>query len=197
MVESLVTVPVLVSLRFGRWIDVIRTPLPDGAGPLGKALWHFARGVAFSRVGNVLGAQSEQKAVEAARATIPDDTAMFQNSQPKLAEIASHVLSGRIAEASGDHAAAIAAYETAVKLEDALNYNEPSDWFYPVRETLGAALLREERFADAARVFEEDLRHNPHNPRSLWGLSTARKDAKSAADYRRRWKGAPLRLADF
>jgi tetratricopeptide (TPR) repeat protein len=128
---------------------------------------------------------------------VADDNAMFQNSQRRIAEVASHVLAGRIAEASGDRGAAIAEYETAVKLEDALNYNEPADWFYPVRETLGAALLRDGRAADAANVFAEDLRRNPHNPRSLFGLATARNDARIAAEYRRRWKGSPLTLADF
>jgi tetratricopeptide (TPR) repeat protein len=198
MVESAVTTPVLVRLRFGRWTDVIATPLHEGAGPLGKTMWHFARGVAFARLGNVLGARSEQKDFEAARAQVADDNAMFQNSQRRIAEVAARVLSGRIAEAGGDTAAAIADYEAAVTLEDALNYNEPADWFYPVRETLGAALLREERFADAARVFERDLQRNPHNPRSLWGLAAARRgDKKLTAEYRRRWKGAPLTLARF
>jgi tetratricopeptide (TPR) repeat protein len=161
-------------------------------------MWHFARGVAFARLGNVLGARSEQKDFEAACAQVADDNAMFQNSQRRIAEVAARVLSGRIAEADGDTAAAIADYEAAVSLEDALNYNEPADWFYPVRETLGAALLREERFADAARVFERDLQRNRHNPRSLWGLAAARRgDTKLTAEYRRRWKGAPLTLASF
>jgi len=198
MVESAVSTPILVLVRFGRWTDAIATPLHEGAGPLAKTLWHFARGVAFARVGNVLGAQSEQRDFEAARAVVADDNAMFQNSQRRIAEVASRVLNGRIAEASGERAAAVAEYEAAVTLEDALNYNEPADWFYPVRETLGAALLRAGRHADAARVFEADLRHNPHNPRSLWGLAAARRgDKKLTAEFQRRWKGAPLTLADF
>ena len=202
MVESALSTPVLVSLRFGRWTDVIRTPLPEGAGPLGTTLWRFARGVAFARLGNVAGAEWEQKALESARAQVADDNAMFQNSQRAIAEVAAHVLDGRIREASGDSAGAIAAYERAIGLEDALNYNEPADWFYPVRETLGAALLREGRFADAERVFEADLSHNPHNPRSLWGLAEARRGQKKdrtriLAEHRRRWKGSPLTLAAF
>ena len=202
MVEGLVAAPVLVQLRFGRWAKVIATPLHDGAGPLGKSLWHFARGVAFARLGNVLGAKSEQKAFEAARASIADDNAMFQNSQRRIGDIAARVLAGRIAEAAGDADAARAEYEAAVALEDALNYNEPADWFYPIRETLGAAHLRAGRYADAATVFESDLRRNPHNPRSLWGLAAARRGekkdaAKLTAEYRRRWKGAPLTLGEF
>jgi tetratricopeptide (TPR) repeat protein len=202
MVESLVSTPILVQLRFGRWTDVIRTPLHDGAGPLGTALWHFARGTAFAHLGNVLGAQSEQKELEKARALVPDDTAMFQNPQRRLSDIAAQVLSARILEASGDRAGAIKEYEAAIALQDALNYDEPPDFFYPVRETLGAALLRAGRSAEAETVFRADLTMNPHNPRSLWGVAAARRAQKNSAgrwdaEYRRGWKGAPLRLADF
>jgi len=202
MVESALSTPVLVLLRFGRWTDVIRTPLPAGAGPLGTTMWRFARGVAFARLGNVAGAKWEQKEMESARAQVADDNAMFQNSQRAIAEVALHVLDGRIREAAGDRAGAVVAFTRAIELEDVLNYNEPADWFYPVRETLGAALLRDGSFVDAERVFEADLSRNPHNPRSLWGLGEARRGQKKErtkilAEHRRRWKGAPLTLAVF
>lgn len=174
MVEGITAAPVLVQLRFGKWTDVIRAPLPQGAGPLGTSLWHFARGVAFARLGNVLGAQSEQKMFAIFHAKVPDENGMYLNSQKRIADIAALVLAGRIAEASGDVAGAVAKYEEAIALEDALNYNEPSDWFYPIRETLGAALLRAGRKADAAKVFAADLEKNPKNPRSAWGLAQAR-----------------------
>jgi hypothetical protein len=51
------------------------------------------------------------------------------------------VLDGRIAFAKGDRKAAIAHFEAAVAMQDKIAYNEPADWYYPVRETLGAALL--------------------------------------------------------
>jgi len=81
------------------------------------------------------------------------------------------VLAGRIAAAKGDKKQAIAEYKTAVEKEDALDYDEPADWFYPTRETLGAALLRNKQPAEAAKVFRADLKRNPHNPRSLYGLA--------------------------
>ncbi|MFL6246116.1 MAG: hypothetical protein ACJ74H_08835 [Thermoanaerobaculia bacterium] len=195
MAEGVVIAPVLVQLRFGRWTDVIRAPLPQGAGPLATSLWHFVRGVAFARVGNVLGAQSEQKSFESFRAKVPDENGMYLNSQQRIAEVAAQVLKGRIAEAAGDVDTAVAAYEQAVKSEDALSYNEPSDWFYPVRETLGASLLRAGRKTEAAKVFEEELERNPNNPRALWGLAQAR--GKRSAEHQRRWKGTPLTLAVF
>jgi cytochrome c-type biogenesis protein CcmH/NrfG len=61
----------------------------------------------------------------------------------------------------------------AVKLEDALAYDEPSAWFFPVRHLLGAKLMSVKRYADAEIVYREDLRHNPDNGWALFGLSQA------------------------
>jgi len=82
------------------------------------------------------------------------------------------------------------------------SYNEPPDWWNPVRETLGAALLRAGRPADAERVFRDDLGRNRNNPRSLYGLAQAlkaqKKDAaKTTAAFRAGWKGGALTAADY
>jgi len=200
-VEFATAWPQLVALRSGRWLDVIRMK-PSDAGPLSTALSHFARGVAYAKVGNILGAQSEQKDFEAARAALGDDVGFMQNTPRHLGELASHVLAAHITEAAGAGNDAIAHFEQAVTVEDALNYNEPADWPWPARESLGAALLRAGRNADAERVFREDLRHNPHNPRSLYGLASAlraqKKDAASAErEWKKRWQGGTLTLAQF
>ena len=183
----------LLLVRFGRWSDVLKAK-PVEAGPLSTTFTHFARGSAFAKLGNVAGAESEQKAFETARANVPDDPGLFQNSQKAVAEVAVHVLAGRIAEARGDSKTAIAEYTKAVAQEDTLDYDEPTDWFYPTRETLGAALLRSRRYPDAEKVFRAELARNPHNPRSLYGLAAAlraqKKDAASVnAEFGRVWEG--------
>jgi tetratricopeptide (TPR) repeat protein len=199
--EGFATSSLLLLVRFGRWRDVLKEK-PVEAGPLSTAYSHFARGSAFARLGNVAGAESEQKAFEAARAKVPDEPGLYQNSQKNVIEVAAHVLAGRIAAAKGDHKQAIAEYTTAVEEEDALDYDEPTDWFYPTRETLGAALLHDHRPADAAKVFRADLARNPHNPRSLYGLAAAlraqKKDASFAsAEFGRVWEGGRLTLTDY
>jgi tetratricopeptide (TPR) repeat protein len=200
-VEFATAWPQLLALRSGRWLDVIRMK-PAGAGPLSTALSHFARGVAFAKIGNVLGAQSEQKALESARTSLTDDVGFMQNPARAIGELASHALAAQIAEASGATEEALAQFRQAVMAEDALNYNEPSDWAWPTRESLGAALLRAGRNADAEGVFREDLKRNPHNPRSLYGLASAlRAQGKDAASMERAWKklwqGRPLSLAQY
>ena len=199
MVESATTSSLLLLARFGRWKDVLAAPKAD-VGPLGAVLAHYARGTALAVMGNVAGAESEQTELETARANVPNDTAMFQNSEQKIAALAATLLGARITESRGGDA--IDAYEKAVAQQDALNYDEPADWYYPIRETLGAALLRAHRPADAERVFRDDLQRNPHNPRSLAGLAAAlraqKKDAsRVAADFARRWKGDALRAEAY
>jgi tetratricopeptide (TPR) repeat protein len=191
----------LVLVRFGRWRDVLKEK-PADAGPLSSAYSHFARGSALAMLGDVSGAESEQKEFEAARAKVPDDPGLYQNSQKNVIEVAANVLSGRIASAKGNNKTAIADYTTAVEKEDALDYDEPADWFYPTRETLGAALLLNKQPAAAAKVFRADLKRNPHNPRSLYGLAAAlraqKKDASStSAEFGRVWVGGKLSLSDY
>jgi TolA-binding protein len=55
-------------------------------------------------------------------------------------------------------------------------------WFYPVRESLGAALLLSGDAAGAERVFREDLVRFPRNPRSLFGLRESLVAQKKTAD---------------
>ena len=56
-------------------------------------------------------------------------------------------------------------------MQDALGYDEPPSWYYPVRETLGAELLASKKPAQAEAVYRADLKRNPDNPRSLFGLA--------------------------
>jgi tetratricopeptide (TPR) repeat protein len=201
MLEGAAAAPVLLLVRFGKWTDVIRTSAAE-AGPLSTTMSHFARGVAMARLGDIAGAEREHTEFEAARKLLGDDPGFMQNPMKAIGRVAGGVLDGRIAEAKGDRARAIRAYRRAVEAEDALDYDEPADWFYPTRETLGGALIRDGQFAEAEKVFREDLDRNPNNPRSLFGLAEAqRKQKKSsetaAARFKKYWRGGVLRIEDL
>ena len=201
MLESAAATPVLVLVRFGKWPDVIKAPIAT-AGPMSSTLSHFARGVAFAQLGDIPAAERERQEFEAARKTLGDDPGLFQNSPRAVADVAAGVLDGRIAEAKGDRSMAVRAYQRAVEAQDALDYDEPPDWFYPVRETLGAALFRGGQFAEAEKVFREDLKRNPNNPRSLFGLAEAlnkekKTSAATMAAFKRNWHGGALRIEDM
>ena len=90
------------------------------------------------------------------------------------------MLGAKIALAKKDNDGAIAHAAEAVAIQDTLKYGEPPDWFFPVRESLGAVLLMNGDNAGAEKVFREDLDHNPRNPRSLCGLQQALKAAEAA-----------------
>ena len=60
-----------------------------------------------------------------------------------------------------------------MKLEDDLPYDEPEPLPFAARHWLGAALLEAKRFADAERVYREELEDHPHNGWSLLGLKQA------------------------
>jgi tetratricopeptide (TPR) repeat protein len=201
MLESAAASPVLLLVRFGKWKDVVRTP-PAEAGPLSTTMSHFARGVALARMGDVAGAEREQGQFEESRKSLTDDPGIMQNPAKAIGRVADAVLAGRIAEAKGDRAKAIRAYRRAVESEDTLDYDEPADWFYPTRETLGAALIRDGQFAEAENVFREDLKRTPNNPRSLFGLAEAQRKQKKAsetasAQFKKYWRGGKLRIDDL
>ena len=91
--------------------------------------------------------------------------------------------------------------KTAVSMQDSLKYGEPPDWFFPVRESLGAALLMKGDAAGAEQVFRDDLDRNPRNPRSLFGLQQALKAQGRDYDagfiekqFQNSWKGGEGQL---
>ncbi len=89
----------------------------------------------------------------------------------------------------------------AGEAQDGLAYDEPASWFYPGRESLGAALLKRGRAAEAEAVFRADLKRNPRNGRSLFGLLESLKAQKKTGDaewvrreFESAWKDSPLKL---
>ncbi len=118
-----------------------------------------------------------------------------------MLKIAEHALEARIAWAKGDKKAAVEAWHKAVEAQDALNYDEPPGWYYPVRESLGGALLLSGDAAGAEKVFRADLEQNPRNGRSLFGLMESLKaQGKQAAaqlvqwEFEMAWKNADTKL---
>ena len=89
-----------------------------------------------------------------------------------MLNVASLVLAARLAD---DPGRAIEIWKQAVNAQDALAYDEPPAWYYPIRESLGGVLLRAGNAVEAEGVFRECLRRNPRDPRALFGLMQALK----------------------
>jgi tetratricopeptide (TPR) repeat protein len=182
-------------------------PDPGPKLPLVHAVWRYSRAMAAAAQGDARKAEVERQEFLASREAIPAGRmAGPQNTAAALLSVAAPVLDARIAEAKGDRAAAIVFWKNAVEAEDALAYDEPPAWYYPIRESLGAALLRDGQAAEAEKVFRADLEKHPRNGRSLYGLSKSleaqKKDADAAwarAQFDAAWKDAdtPVRLEDL
>lgn len=197
--------PAMMDARFGRWDAVLAAPEIDAEWTYGRAMRHFARGLAFVGKGALDDARDELAALREEAKKTPEDMLSFGlvNKASDVFGIAERVLEGRIAAAAGDTDRAVALLTEAVSMEDALTYMEPADWYAPVRHTLGAVLLGAKRHAEAARVFREDLARTPEGGWSLFGLAAALKqsgDAKGAEDARRRFEKSwakPSQVPEF
>jgi tetratricopeptide (TPR) repeat protein len=203
MLESFLPTPLFVALRFQRWQNVLAEPAPESNLKIATALWRFSRGVALACSGHAADAEKERQEFTQAANAVPIFASYGNNSAKKVLTVAGAVLDARIAAAKGDAGAAgaIELWKKAVAAEDALDYDEPPAWYYPVRESLGGALLRSSRFAEAETVFREDLVRNPRNPRSLFGLAEALAGQNKIADerwvrseFRTAWKRADVKL---
>jgi tetratricopeptide (TPR) repeat protein len=171
--EGFMTIPVAVELRFHHWDEMLKMPQPDPAMKTATVFWHFGRGLALAATGQVSEAEAEYKVVSDAEAATPPDVIFampFNNKAKDIMKIAKNVLGANIAIAKKDNAGAIVMLRQAVAIQDTLKYGEPPDWFFPVRESLGAVLLMTGDAVGAEKVFREDLDRNPRNPRSLFGL---------------------------
>jgi len=173
MFEAYMPTPTFVLLRFHHWDEVMKLPPPDTKLAMTTAFWHFARGSAAAAKGQIAIAQTERKSVEAARKEIPADAefSFFSNKARVILDLAASVLDARIATTQSDRERAIGHWKNAVQIQDRLYYGEPPEWFYPVRESLGAALLVNGQAVEAESVFRADLEQYPRNPRSLFGLA--------------------------
>jgi hypothetical protein len=203
MVEPFAAQELTVLVRFGQWNDVLAAKPPAASRVLQTSLYHFARGAALAGTGKTTEADAELAALKAAAAKLPNDAMVGPaNAAAQVVAVAIADLTGRIADAKGDAAGAIAAFTGAVDAEDRLGYNEPPDWLIPERERLGAVLIKGGRHADAEKVFRADLAKNPGNPRSLYGLYRAldgqRKYAatETRAQFEKAWAGADVTLGD-
>jgi tetratricopeptide (TPR) repeat protein len=200
--EHFLPTPLFVALRFQRWQDVLSAPAPESSLKLATAFWRFSRAIALACSGRAAEAEKERQEFTVASAAVSASKPYGINSARAVLALAAAVMDARIAEGKHDMSRAVDLWTKAVGAEDTLAYDEPPAWYYPVRESLGGALLRASRFADAEGIFREDLARNPRNPRSLFGLAEALAGQNKSADeawvraaFKTAWRHADVRLS--
>jgi tetratricopeptide (TPR) repeat protein len=198
-------VPYHALVRFGKWDEMLAEPAPAYDSLYTRGFWHYSRGRAFAGKGRFDEAEKELAALEAivkdpALPSLPATASL--NAPDAILRIAPEVLIGDIAARRKDFDKALLHLERAVRLEDALIYTEPADWAYPVRQELGAVLLEAGRPVEAEAVYWDDLKRNPENGWSLFGVVqalTAQGKKEDAARvqprFEKAWAAADVKLA--
>jgi len=200
--ERYFTIPYFSLIRFGKWDELLAEPRPDKDMIYANVMWHYARGMAFANKGKMRKAKKELKKVSEGveNETIQElDYERFPTIN--LTKMAMHVLKGTIAGQKKKYDEQVAEIQKAVDLQDGLNYSEPPYFYYPVRQSLGAALLAANQPAKAEMVYREDLAKFPDSGWSLFGLHQSliqqgkTKEAKAVYQaYEEAWVHADVKL---
>ena len=163
--------PYFAHVQFSSPEAILALPDPGRDFIIVNAMWHYARAIAYARKGEHANSQKEIDALSVIERD-GDFKALTEWDVPgkEIVQTARHVAVGRLADARGDLNAAVKAFEDAVFVQDTLPYTEPPHWYYPVRQSLGAALLRAGRLDEAEKAFRESLAQTPSNGWALKGL---------------------------
>jgi tetratricopeptide (TPR) repeat protein len=188
----------LSQLRMCRWDELIAAERPKSENPLTLAMWHYGRALAYAGKHQINEARKEQPEFEKLRKALDRNIPWDTNKLGDVMDLASAALAARL---ESSPALAVPKWKHAVALQDALAYDEPPAWYYPIRESLGAAMLLSGDAAGAETVFREGLRRSPNNGRMLFGLLESLKaQRKSDAiawvqrEFEAAWKGADVEL---
>ena len=185
--ESYVTMPWHVMIRFGKWDEILAEPMytDKEVFPATIATQHYARGVAYASKGMVPEAEAEQVLFKEALANpalagrMMHNNFMYQDPAegPSILNVNAAILEAEIeyrrqflAKAAGephDFTAAFDELRRGVDLSLNLAYNEPWGQMQPVRHILGALLLEQGHVEEAEEVYREDIKLWKDN---MWGL---------------------------
>lgn len=176
--EGFVPLKMHVLVRFGKWQEIIDTPLPENQDlyRVSTALTHYAKGVAYAATGRVAEAEQQQELFEAAMARVPETRYLSNNTCLDILAIAREMLRGELEYRRGNYDAAFAHLRRSIELEDGLPYDEPWGWMQPTRHAYGALLLEQGHVEEAEAVYRADLgldgslaRAYQH-PENIWSL---------------------------
>ena len=205
-IQHYLVTPLYALVRFAKWDEILREPAPDKDLLYPTAVKHYADGMAYAKKGLFKEAERELESLTriAQDRSLESVTIWDINTTASLVKIAREVLAGELAFELGDYKGAIARLKEGVRLEGELRYDEPPPWHTPVRHSLGGLLLASGQAQEAEKVFREDLRRNPENGWSLYGLSLSLKaqgQKKNAAELQKRfekaWAYADVKLSDL
>lgn len=171
-IQAIDAAPYLAMAQFAPPEAILAMPAPDARLPYPAAMRHYARAIAYAMRRDQSSFDGEMAAIDAlARSGVFADMVAQGMPAPDLLALAKAVARGRFASLSGRHAEAATHYRAAIAIEEKIPYQEPPYWYYPVRQSLGAALYLAGRYGEASHAFREALTQAPHNGWALYGLA--------------------------
>jgi tetratricopeptide (TPR) repeat protein len=204
--EYYIPTSLFVLLRFHRWKDVLALSAPPADMHITAVLWHFSRAMSYAALKQFPEAEKEQALFREGKNSLAEGVIYGGNQAKTIMEIASLSLNSKIAEMKQGSLEAVPSLQEAARLQDELHYDEPPDWYFPIRESLGGIFLKLGKFKDAEKTFRDDLAKHPRNGRSLFGLWQSLRGQGRHSDafwVNREWEKAwqysstPLKIDDL
>ena len=180
MADAFLTQALFARVRTLAWDEALKVSQPADKLPVSTAMWHYCRALALLAKHDREGAAKERALFEQSAGKVPADAHWGTNLSGDIMRVAREVVAARFGEDP------IAHWRKAVEIQDGLTYDEPPGWYYPVRESLGAELVRLGRPAEGETVLRDGLRRSPRNGFMLFGLLEALKAQGKDSDEVRR-----------
>ena len=201
--EGFVAMPLEVMVRFGLWDEILAEPERYTESMwFTRAFHHATRAIASAAKSDTASARKAQSVFLERAKLVPKEESLGNNSCEAILDVMKPMVEGEILVAEGKTDSGIKQLRAAIKKEDVLKYDEPPGWLIPVRHSLGAVLIKRQRFAEAEQVYREDLARLPENGWALLGLAESlRKQNKNAdevaqtqAKFKQVWAKADLTI---
>ena len=197
------SIPWYVEVKLGLWKDILGTSPPEKDLKYPLVIWHYAQGMALLSQNKIADSKQHLNSMKKIMTDqkLKELTIWGINSVFDLCTIASKTLEGEINAKEKNYGKAISLLKEAVAKEDALNYDEPPDWFFSVRHHLGAVLLDAGKSKEAIKIYEEDLKTFRENGWALKGLMNAyeklgdkKKYNETKSRFESAWKYADIKI---
>lgn len=202
MLQRFYTIPYFALVRFGEWEQILKEPQPDDEFIYVKTIWHYARGMAYAKKGDLKNAKLELEKVNTGANS--ETVQAIDNPQfPTIgmSKMAALLLEAELAGQTEDYTRKVTLIRGAVNVQDKFIYMEPPYFYFPVRQALGAALLEANNAAEAEAVYKKELKSFPKNGWSLFGLHKSlimqnKKDEakKIQIQFEKAWSRADVKL---
>ena len=167
-----------VLVRFGRWQEIIESPLPSDAELYctSIAMHHYAKGVAYAALKEISAAEEQKRLFHQSVAKIPSNRKFFNNPAVTTVGVGEKMLDGELAYHKGNYEEAFDHLRESVIRDDNLEYTEPWAWMHPPRHALAALLTEQGHYEEAEDIYRTDLGLNnklyrcAQHPDNVWAL---------------------------